>query len=252
MASADIDNAAGSPYEQFCRFIVERRLQPGDRVPSIRDLARRFGLGVVAVRDALVQAEREGLIEIRPRAGAFIRSLEGRLPVPADEFCVRVVDGRQLHLCHARELLEVEIAGQAALRCRPADLLPIREALESWHRANSGDDDRLIVESDCRFHVGIARMGGNPVVADILDQCLRQQYMLECSLPETPDDTRSIAAIHNNIYEALRDRDADRARAEMRRHMKYLESNIQKILLTTPGPDGAKEKRPKTRARLES
>jgi GntR family transcriptional repressor for pyruvate dehydrogenase complex len=247
MARLETKDASNSAYRQFCRLIEERRLQPGDRVPSIRDLAQRFGLGSVAVRDALVQAEREGLLEIRPRSGAFIRSLDvmAAVPSPADELSVRVVDGRQLYLCHVRELLEVEMAGQAANRCRPADLLPIRESLESFHRGNATRNDRLIVESDCRFHVGIARMGGNPVIGDILEQCIPQQHMLECSLPESPEDSQAIAAIHNNIYEALLDRDADQAREAMRRHMQHLESNIHKMLLTPPDPDRPKDKHPK-------
>jgi GntR family transcriptional repressor for pyruvate dehydrogenase complex len=232
-----------SAYEQFHQFVAAHRLQPGDRVPSIRELARRFGATTVAVRDALVQAEREGFVEIKARSGAYLRSLSRRQPTAAaDPFAVRVVDGQQLHLCHARALLEVETAGLAARHGRPADLLPIREALETWHRGRESGDGALAVEADCEFHVGIARMAGNPVVVEILDQCLRRQHMLECTLPETPDVTRAVIVVHNEIYASIHDRDADRARNAMRRHMTLLEENIHRILSSPPGKNAAKLK----------
>lgn len=230
-----------SAYEQFHRYVAAHRLQPGDRVPSIRELARRFNSTTVAVRDALVQAEREGLVEIKARSGAYLRTADGLAAPPAlGEFAVRVVDGQQLHLCHARDLLEVETAAQAALRGRPADLLPIREALDAWHRGRTTGDGSLAVDADCRFHVGIARMAGNPVVVEILEQCLRKQHLMECTLPETPEITRAVVAVHNEIYTAIHDRDADRARTAMRRHMKLLEANIHRMLSSPPGKYPAK------------
>jgi len=233
-----------SPYGQLCQLIASRRLQPGDRVPSIRDLAGRFSASIVAVRDALVQAEREGLVEIRPRSGAFIRSGDRPPPLPDQlgDFTIRVVDGYQLHLCHAREILEVEVARQAAERCRPENLLPIREALGSWMSARTASDVQALVEADCTFHIGIAQMAGNPVLVNIVAQCLRQQFMQECMAAETADDSQNITAIHMDIYEALRDRNPQAAGDAMRRHMKFLEHDIQQMLYTPPdqsSPAGA-------------
>jgi DNA-binding FadR family transcriptional regulator len=242
-----IEEDEATPYGLLRRLIASRRLQPGDRVPSQRDLARRFGVSLVAARDALVAAERDGLVEIRPRAGAFVRAAvadladgvaEGRATADAGrgaEASLHVIDGYQLHLCHARELLEVETAGQAALRARPADLLPVREALGAWLRARDAGDARAEEEADRRFHHAIALMAGNPVIAGLVAQCLRQQYMQECKTPELPADRDEVAAIHLAIYEALRDRDAERAREAMRRHMNFLEHNIQQMLWISPG-----------------
>jgi GntR family transcriptional repressor for pyruvate dehydrogenase complex len=230
------ETTSESAYEQFHRFVAAHRLQPGDRVPSIRDLARRFSTTTVAVRDALVQAEREGLIEIKPRSGAYLRATHrAERASSRDGLPIRVVDGWQLHLCHARALLEVEAAGSAAAHGRPADLLPIRDALETWHRGRTANDGALTVEADCRFHVGIAQMAGNPVVAEIIDQCVRRQHMLECTLPETPETSQAVVAVHNDLYVAIHERDADRARQAMRRHMKLLEANIHRLLSSPPG-----------------
>ncbi|HWA97492.1 MAG TPA: FCD domain-containing protein [Pirellulales bacterium] len=227
--------AAATAYQQLCDLLVSRNLQPGDRVPSIRQLASQFGVGIVAMRDALVQTQREGIVEIRPRSGAFVLAVpEAPRRIDLHDAPVRVVDGHQLHLCHTRKLLEVHTAGEAALRCRPEDLLPVREALETWLHTRAIGVHRETVEADCRFHLGIARMAGNPVVVDLLSQCLRRQYMLECTLPERRADAKRVVAIHREIYEALRDRDAPRAQHAMQRHMEHLEDNIHRILATVP------------------
>jgi GntR family transcriptional repressor for pyruvate dehydrogenase complex len=131
--------------------------------------------------------------------------------------------------------LEVETAGRAAERSRPSDLLPIREALVAWHRGRDAGDLSLAVEADCRFHAAIANMAGNPVVAAIIEQCVRNQHMLECTLPEKPADTQAVVTVHNRIYEALRDGDAPGAREAMRVHMQILETNIHQLLLRPPG-----------------
>ena len=239
--------ASAAVLQQLRQFMADRRLQPGDRVPSIRDLSRRFGASVVDVRDALVQAEHDGLLEIRPRSGAFVRTAlfeDGGAPLQhpsgvsseslratdARLASLHVVDGQQLHLCHAREILEVETSRKAAERCRPENLLPIRESLEAWLQAESDGNASDELDSDMMFHLGIARMAGNPVLTSILGHCLRQQHMLECGTAQTEEDRLKIRSIHIEIYEALRDRDPNRAAEAMRRHMQQLEHNISQLL----------------------
>src|SRR4051812_50019963 len=60
--------------EQIRRAILERRLQPGDRLPNQRELAERFGGSRVTVRDALRTLEAGGLLAIRVGAsgGPFV------------------------------------------------------------------------------------------------------------------------------------------------------------------------------------
>lgn len=232
-AGAAMPPIAQAGHDLVRSLIGERGLRAGDRLPSVRELARGWKLSLAEARAALSWAKREGLIEIRPRSGAFVAST-----APAKRAGVeglRVVDGQQLYVCQARELLEVPLAAQAAVRRRPEDLLPIRQSLMNWLQLQE-QHDAAAEAWDIEFHLSIARVAGNPILLRMVEDCLRRQWMDECCLPATPADRTRIIAIHREIYEAIRDQDAARAQESMRAHMHYLQGNILKMIEIAPTP----------------
>ena len=61
---------------RLVQHIKSESLSVGDRLPSIRRLATKMEVSPNVVRDAMVQAQAMGLVELRPRSGAYIRSLD--------------------------------------------------------------------------------------------------------------------------------------------------------------------------------
>ena len=62
------------------------RYRIGDRIPGEHDLARELGVGRSAVREAVRELISLTLLEIRPRAGTFVRALQRRAHcLPADD-----------------------------------------------------------------------------------------------------------------------------------------------------------------------
>jgi GntR family transcriptional repressor for pyruvate dehydrogenase complex len=218
------------PADRIRRLIVERGLSPGDRLPSVRDLARTWNATLVEVREALAQAKRSGLIDTRPRSGAYVRDAMPHLPSDGDSSGVRVVDRHQLYLCQARAVLEVELAAAAAEHRTQHDLTAMRSALNDWLRISADGLHEEAVEPDTRFHLAIADAAGNPVLTGLLQQCLRRQLMYECGLPMQPADARRIGSIHKRLYQAIHDRDADAARRAARQHMQHLDRCIRAMI----------------------
>src|ERR1700749_91497 len=61
-------------YDAFRGMILERRLQPGQQIPSSRALADDLGISRIPVLDAYAQLLAEGYIESRSEAGTFVKS----------------------------------------------------------------------------------------------------------------------------------------------------------------------------------
>jgi DNA-binding GntR family transcriptional regulator len=68
-----------SDLKQQLRALIRQQFQPGDRLPSVRELTRRFGVAHGTAYKAICELTDEGVIEIRPRSGAFVR----RAPRPS-------------------------------------------------------------------------------------------------------------------------------------------------------------------------
>jgi GntR family transcriptional repressor for pyruvate dehydrogenase complex len=123
---------------QLGRLIEEQSLKPGDRLPSIRDLANQFGVKAGLVRDALLDAQGRGLVKVLPRAGAFVESLDEstQRSTSAERLGRRLrellaAENQNLfHLLDARETLELALIAQAARKREIEDLFSLRDILE--------------------------------------------------------------------------------------------------------------------------
>ncbi|HUY91216.1 MAG TPA: FCD domain-containing protein [Pirellulales bacterium] len=230
IAAAEKSTAApGSVLDSIWEIVRQRGLKSGDQLPSIRELAERLGVKQTAVRDALLKAEAMGLVNVLPRAGAFLR---GSVPAPAtngaslDESLAgalhdALLGGEQnlLHMLDARRLIEIELAGRAADRRRLEDLLPVRRALEAMLQLPADAARAEHVTHDVRFHIEIARLSGNLVLFVV------QRTLLELLRPHLNEVPRGLqrrtqtGRSHVAIYEALVAGDAEKARREMREHL---------------------------------
>ena len=215
---------SGKPVvELLIDLIQAQQLPAGERLPSIRQLASRFGVSANVVRDGLLQAQSMGLVRIEPREGVFVQAVQpavprgGRLealvaPEAPEEYNL-------FHLTDARLFLELETVGRAAVRHLPEDLLPLSQALRAMDEA--GDDLTALVEGDERFHLGIARIAGNPVYVMLLRTVLAPLRSFRETLAPGPESRERTRAVHQKIYQAIRRHDADGAREAMREHLSY-------------------------------
>jgi GntR family transcriptional regulator, transcriptional repressor for pyruvate dehydrogenase complex len=209
--------------KDLLRQIQADGLAVGDRLPSIRRLAQRMGLGASAVRDAMLQAQTLGLVKIHPRSGAFVQSLTYAPLVDALastlESSLLRTDRNLFHLLEARQLIEGEMAWQAAQRRRSEDLLPLRESLEAMAAAIANDNCREFVEADVNFHLTIAAIAGNSVLQTTLRAILSLLRPYLMSLPWTDERQTRTDRSHAEIYEALVAGDGKEARARIDAHL---------------------------------
>ena len=155
--------------QKIQQVIVQNRLRPGDRLPSERDLAERFGVSRTVIREAVRSLMAKGILEVRAGSGTIVRApstsflsdyLELYLSMRSGKFDYRKV-------VEVRRLLEVEIAGLAAERRDEEDLRTLERILAQAEEHL--DDPDAFVELDVQFHSALAQATHNELFLVLLE-----------------------------------------------------------------------------------
>jgi len=231
-------------WGRILRVAEAEQLVAGDRLPSVRDLAGRLQVKPTLVRDALVRAQARGAVRIEPRVGAFMattstaaRALTDSLDSAASAAVESTIVGHShnlLHLLDARRVIEVELAGRAAERRRPEELLPVRRALESLLALPFDAPRAEHVAPDIVFHAELAKVAGNALLAGIQATLieLMRPYLLD--VPPSREHRMTADRLHAAIYTAVVEGDVERAREKMRAHLSLAYDSLLRDLQKPP------------------
>ncbi len=227
MAASAPTNRPAEVADLLGRFIAEHQLKPGDRLPSIRDLASKFGVKVGVVRDTLLDAQGRGIIKVLPRAGAFVEAVDklptnvttaGRTGARLRELLASQ-DQNLFHLLDARETLELDLIARAARKRELQDLFPLRRILEEMAAIPLAQRHDRYTPLDIAFHLEIASLSGNAVMTTMLGALLEE---LEPHLQELRwSGERYIRTdqSHARLYSALVAGDVAVAQTEIQAHL---------------------------------
>jgi GntR family transcriptional regulator, transcriptional repressor for pyruvate dehydrogenase complex len=214
-------------YEGVARQIerlILKKLQPGDKLPSERDLAEILAVSRSSIRDAIRSLELMGMVEPRQGAGTIVREIS------SDSLVNPLANARKRkeemvgELLDFRKMLEPPLAARAALRVSPAEIVEMQEILDRQEEKLSRGESTIA--EDTEFHYAIALASGNSVVRKVLDtlmDLLRDSR--ERSLQVDGRPKKSLAG-HRRILAAIKRRDANAAKAAMRRHIDDVEKMV--------------------------
>jgi len=189
----------------------------GARLPGERELAERYGVSRVTIREAEIALEALGWISIRTGSGVYVLSrdahVEGQLP-----------DVTAFELTAARAVIEAEAAALAAANIDGATLAELEGLITVM--SNPASTDVQAAQADQQFHEAIARISGNPVV----EHCIKLIWRMRTELPKVKQVYQSVCHHdwdsrtneHAAILSALRSRDPQASRAAMRDHFHRL------------------------------
>jgi len=194
-------------------MIVSLELRPGAVIDE-RRLMERLGIGRTPTREALRRLAQERLVEVYPRRGMFVTSVE-------------------IHdlasLAEVRLVLESHVARLAAERATDEDRSAMDDLLEELERRDDLDA-RGLMALDERIHRQVYGSAHNPFLESTLEEyyvlALRIWYL---ALDRAKELEQAVLG-HRELLEAIRDGDADRAEATMRRHVLDFEEAMRRIL----------------------
>jgi GntR family transcriptional repressor for pyruvate dehydrogenase complex len=212
---------AQSVLEQILELITSEPLNPGDKLPSERELMERLSVGKSSVREALQGLAMMNIIETRAGRGSFVKRNPGLSKQELSSFVILVQKGALLHLIEARRTLEVEIAGLAAQRSDKGQIKAIGEALNLWETVMDTPNHlaRVRNEANKAFHLAIAEATSNPIyvslVASLMDMMIEsRETLVDSSLLEIERKY----GLHRKIFDAISKRDVEKAREYMEAH----------------------------------
>jgi len=219
---------AGSPASAVARQLVQLLtagdLAPGSRLPSERVLAEQLGVGRSAVREALAALEILGIVQIRPGSGTYLQGSTSDLLPTTLSWGLMLAANRTHELLEVRSSLERTAATLAAVRATDAELARLGEYLD--RQAANLDDADAFIDADVRFHVHIARISGNEVLADLL-QSLRSMLRVWVDRGvRTRAGSERAYAEHRRLYDAMTSRDPVATEAAMATHMDTASARI--------------------------
>jgi GntR family transcriptional regulator, transcriptional repressor for pyruvate dehydrogenase complex len=214
-------------YEEVARQlerIILKKLHPGDKLPSERELAESLGVSRSSIRDAIRSLELVGLVEPRQGAGTVVREISTDVLMNPLTNVLRHKMELVSELIDFRKMLEPSLAARAATHASEEELAEMEEVLRRQDaKFRSGE---LAIEEDSEFHYGIAMASGNSVVLKLLDvlmDLLRDTR--ERSLQVEGRPQKSLAG-HRRILAAIKKRDAEAAKAAMRHHLEDVEEIV--------------------------
>jgi GntR family transcriptional regulator, transcriptional repressor for pyruvate dehydrogenase complex len=219
---------AGSPASvvarQLVQLLTDGSLAPGSRLPSERVLAEQLGVGRSAVREALAALEILGIVQIRPGSGTYLQGGTSDLLPTTLSWGLMLASNRTRELLEVRSSLERTAAVLAATNATDSELDRLEQYLERQH-ANLADPEAFI-EADVRFHVQIARISGNEVLADLLASLRSMLRVWVDRGVRTLTATEAAYEEHAKVFAAMRARDSVAVEAAMRDHMETASSRI--------------------------
>ncbi len=233
--------------EQFKKLITEAKLQPGQRLPTEKELAETLRVSRPTLREALTVLEAMGYIEIRPREGSFVRSM---IPSPLSEPVLTMLERHPekiFELFEVRRRIDPDGAALAAERANERDIAQLREYLDQA-KALVAEGKSIfspeVADLYAKTFFRIAEATHNAIYAYLMRMLWS---MVEGAFPYSREKLSFAPHIFGKLFkqyaaivEAIVARDAEKARRAVAQHLEFGERELRRILAEEK--EGGKEK----------
>ena len=207
--------------DQIKELIAKGSFGVGDRLPAERELAVVLGVSRPSLREALIALDVQGIVEIRGGSGVYVCPP----PVPAAAKATPSLGDSPRELMQARSALESAVMILACARCTREQLKQL-SAIVGRMRAET-ERNRAPLELDRRFHMTLAEMSGNSVMARFIGALFDERHSpISAKLSSKYENARTWKAAlneHEAILRALEARDPIAAQAAMLTHLRASE-----------------------------
>lgn len=196
----------GSQLHRILRTaIIQGKLKPGQAI-SEADISKRFSISRQPVREAFIKLGEERLIEVLAQRGTYVRKISVK----------EVLDAR-----HLREVIEVAIVRELALKRDEALIAALRQRLVQQEQVTPGDS-RTFLELDDEFHKALALGAGREYAWRITEGIKAQMNRVRFLAVDSASPKPTIVSEHEDIVDAIESGNPDLAAQRMENHLRTL------------------------------
>lgn len=197
-------------YEELKMQILTGAIVPGTRMMEV-ELAEEMGVSRTPIREAIRKLEKEHLVTIEPRRGAYASMI-------STDDMVEVLEVRQD--------LEGLAAFFAASRMKPEQMEELKKEHEMYNAAVKKGDMQGMIHHDTRFHRIIVDSCHNKILVQMIEQLqelvLRFRYIYYDNFRRA----ENMPEEHAIILDAIADGDAEKARVAADVHIDRLKELV--------------------------
>ena len=216
LGKIDTSQIKNQVYDQCRNMIIQGKWPPGSKIPSENQLCEQLGVSRVSVRSALQSLSAQGFIEIRRGEGSFVNNynLSEQLNLLMPLFALDKDD--IMNVLEYRIIIEPNIMPLIVERITDEDLRKLESIYNEMKKYTEGCSE--FAKLDEQFHFLLVDILSNKIVIKVYKVLFEIFNSAWLEIIETLGVQDGIY-YHKLIIDALRERDADAAKALMHEHV---------------------------------
>ncbi len=193
--------------------IRQKKLMPGTKLPSERELCESFAVSRTALREALRRLSARGLITVRKGSGMIVSEVRIEDAVKSLNLYYDLTFDSKLisQIIEVRRLFEPEIARLAARNRSEEDLKILQENIDDLIKCNP-DNTQMEVDLINRFHMSLCKATANPIIIITMEPVYsllpRMRNMIYANVEGEKDFT---VRLQQSILDAIKEKDSGKA-----------------------------------------
>lgn len=217
--------------QQIEEAIVSKHYPPGSKIPSESELCSYFGVSRTSVREAIQNLAAQGLVSINKGKGIFVNELNTQsVSGPIQKYLKQnITRDFVLDIVHARQMLEPNVAAQAALNHTSEDITRLQNDIDEME--NHEGDYSALAKLDMSFHINLAKASQNVIVPLLLEPIYNLIPDIKSSVYQTINEAKEYAVKwHTKILLAVNNNDEKGAHDAMVQHLGFAEEHAERML----------------------
>lgn len=199
-------NLVNETIQQLEKYIEEKELKTGDKLPVEKELAETVGVGRSTLREAVKILVYSNVLEVKQGSGTFVKNGS-------------IGDFSTTDLLQARSMIETQAVVLAVSNQTDKGMLQLKEVLFQRNQLLEAGKFSEYIEADLSFHQQIILMSGNPFLIKWYNELLPDIKLHLSQQVLRMEDYQDNTSIHNQLYRALLERKTKEAQALIQKNI---------------------------------